>query len=305
MHFYPNNVDEFKEISVCIDKYFFSQREKRDYLSKGSPIITQGSCFAVNFAKALIKEGYPTAHLFVNEWINSTHANAIFFNYINTSADEEYVPVFSNSLFERQVIDFLNNSLEKNHRRDFIEVVRACGIFVLTIGVAPLWFDIHRQQYCLSPEKNHLHNFQMKTTGVEANVNSISFIVSQIRKINPQIEIFLTLSPAPLNATNEYPSIFEADCVSKSTLRLAIDQIVTQNPEISYWPSFEIVRWLGSHLQPVYGSDDNHPRHVSNWLVDKIVAKFVDLNGGSFERNTLNPKLLHEIAQPFQLVRNF
>ena len=48
---------------------------------------------------------------------------------------------------------------------------------------------------------------------------------------------------------------------------------------VLYWPSFEIVRWLGPHfggaLPDVYGADDGNSRHVSAWLVDEIVGEFL------------------------------
>jgi hypothetical protein len=40
----------------------------------------------------------------------------------------------------------------------------------------------------------------------------------------------------------------EADCLSKATLRVAVDQLVTSTPYCLYWPAFEIVRWLGSYI---------------------------------------------------------
>lgn len=305
MYFYPDSVQKFQPLDECIQRYFFPDGKKYDFLSGDKPVITQGSCFAVNFAKALIRNNYPTAHLFVNEWINSTHANAIFFNHINTDGAEGYQPIFENSLYEKQVVDFLKQSVTAENRLAFIDAVKACGIFVLTIGVAPLWFDMQQGQYCLTPDKRNMKNFQMKTTGVDTNTNSIVFVLSQIKKINPDIQIYLTLSPAPLNATNEYPSVFEADCVSKSTLRVAIDNVIREYPDIHYWPSFEIVRWLGSHLEPVYGSDDGHPRHVSNWLVDKIVGKFIELNGGQLLDKETAAAPMAEVSEPFRLVRNF
>lgn len=304
MYFYPNKIEEFNNLDTCIDKYFFRETKILNHLSNGQPIMTQGSCFAVNFAKALIRKNYPVAHLFVNEWINTTHANAIFFNYLNTTNHYEYSPIYENSKYEQDVINFLNKSMKGNSKKEFIEAVQASNVFILTIGVSPIWCNKSSNTYCLAPDKNNMSDYIMKTTSVESNSINIAFILSQIKKINKKINIFLTLSPAPLNATNEYPSIFEADCVSKSTLRLAIDKVMKEYPEINYWPSFEIVRWLGSHLAPVYGSDDGHPRHVSNWLVDSIVNKFIDINGGGISKDITNLPV-NEINVPFRLMKNY
>jgi hypothetical protein len=302
MHYYPNNVSAFDNLDAGLQKLFFRDFAPADYLADGKPVITQGSCFAANFAKALVRESYPTAHLFVNEWVNSTHANAVFFNYMTS---DHYAPVLkAMGLFERQVVGFLRNSLGDSSKAEFVDTVKACGVFVLTIGVAPLWYSIKEQTYCMSPDKAAMHNFCMKTTDVASNAENIRYIISRIRSLNETIKIYVTLSPAPLNATDEFPSVFEADCVSKSTLRLAIHDALEKCPDVTYWPSFEIVRWLGSHTEPVYGDDDGHPRHVSNWLVDKIVRAFVRLNGGSLG-TARSDSGSDEEPTPFKLARNF
>ena len=43
-----------------------------------------------------------------------------------------------------------------------------------------------------------------------------------------------------------------------------------------YWPSFEIVRWLGGHVGPFYGVDDGSSLHVSEALVGVITDLFID-----------------------------
>ena len=58
-------------------------------------------------------------------------------------------------------------------------------------------------------------------------------------------------------------------------------RLVTTGPYAvsRYWPSFEIVRWLGVHYTrpeaPVFGAEDGNTRHVSTWLVDMIVELFI------------------------------
>jgi hypothetical protein len=79
--------------------------------------------------------------------------------------------------------------------------------------------------------------------------------------------------------TTEFYSAITADCLSKSTLRLACHEVCAKRPDIIYWPSFEIVRWLGVHYtrpdRPVFGHEDGIARHVSNWVVDMIIDLFI------------------------------
>ena len=90
-------------------------------------------------------------------------------------------------------------------------------------------------------------------------------MVDLVRQVNPNAPIVITLSPVPLEATFRDISCMTADSVSKSVLRVAIDQVMGEHrPNVCYWPSFEIVRWAGAHVSwPAYGfhDDRSQPRH--------------------------------------------
>jgi GSCFA family protein len=98
-----------------------------------------------------------------------------------------------------------------------------------------------------------------------------------VREINPAARIYLSISPVPLNGTIELPHALIADCVSKTTLRAALHELLqaTRPQDVHYWPSFEIVRWLAGHTPlAVFAQDDGDSRHVSNWTVELIVERF-------------------------------
>ncbi len=105
-----------------------------------------------------------------------------------------------------------------------------------------------------------------------------------VRMAGPEVKVVLTVSPVPLAGTTEHDSAITADCLSKSTLRVACEEAVAarRGEGVLYWPSFEIVRWLGAHFGPEtpgpYGADDGNTRHVSEWLIDLIVALFVEFH---------------------------
>lgn len=301
LSFYPKELSSFSDLDILIKKHLLSQYSKTQVLSGNKPVMTQGSCFAANFAKGLASVNYPVAHLFVNEYINSTLANAIFFQTIKP---EPYSSITEHRTFENQVRTLLAVQFGPSEKEDFRNTLKVCSAFILTVGVAPVWVEKHTKHIHLAPDKRAMNQFQMVTTGVDHNARNILSIAHAVRSINPEIKIFITLSPAPLNASDEYNSIFEADCISKSTLRLAIDKALKTDPQLIYWPSFEVVRWMGSHLPPVYGDDDGEPRHVSNWVVDKIITNFVEYNGGDFHNKISTTPHSFE-TKPFSLGRNF
>ena len=96
--------------------------------------------------------------------------------------------------------------------------------------------------------------------------------------------LVVTLSPVPLDSTigltgTPLRSAIEVDCVSKSRLRSAFDEICLRHgsdPSLYYFPSFEIVRWIAPML-PIanFGYDDAASRHVSSPVLDAICGAFI------------------------------
>ena len=71
----------------------------------------------------------------------------------------------------------------------------------------------------------------------------------------------------------------EADCLSKATLRVAVEQLLQNVDDCIYWPSFEIVRWLGTYIPGMYGDEDGSTRHVSERVVRTIIRSFLQTYG--------------------------
>jgi hypothetical protein len=113
-------------------------------------------------------------------------------------------------------------------------------------------------------------------------VDNLSYIISKIRSLNDRCSIIVTLSPVPLTATFEYHSAVVADTVSKSTLRVAIDELLRRKyDKVYYWPSFEVVRWLGAYAPGMYGQEDGSTIHVSEEVIAMQMSLFIEvLSGG-------------------------
>jgi hypothetical protein len=89
--------------------------------------------------------------------------------------------------------------------------------------------------------------------------------------------IFLTLSPIPLKASFSGSNCVVADARSKTTLRAAIGEVMDEIKDRNtiYWPSFEMIRWLGDHLD--YATlHERSARYPDRALIDDIVGAFCD-----------------------------
>ena len=90
------------------------------------------------------------------------------------------------------------------------------------------------------------------------------------------------LSPVPLTAaqvSNSIGSAVEADVISKSVGRLAIQKLLEEEPkDVIYWPSFEVTRWLLCNLETsLYGENTDlyHLSQKSTEIHEKLFMEVV------------------------------
>jgi len=243
---YPRTNGEFLDLPRVIADFVLDDQARQGYGS-GARFFLQGSCFAENLHNELKLSGYPCYYNAVVEALNSPLANLHYFRALLEHPAE---PVFA-------------------------ELSKAT-VLVLTIGVAPCWFRKDNGEFVMAPDLRHMELFEQRTLSVKLSTEALAAILDCVYRINPGIEIVLTLSPVPLARTFEFDSAIVADCVSKCTLRAAIHEAILAYPgrKPAYFPAFEIVRWVGAHAANAYG-DDGLPRHVSKEYVRHIIASFL------------------------------
>ena len=232
-----------------------------------TPVTTFGSCFAANLARMLKGAGVDATNLLIEESINSPLANRGFLEGLVDPAGFAHTA-----------------RLEKTYGTEFLGRARAqiagAKVVVLTLGVAPAFFHVASGEFAFLEDYRVLlaeGRVVMRTPPVAETKAVIGEVLALIRALNPSGRLYVTISPVPLIGTAELSSAVIADCVSKTTLRAALHEVLQEGgiADAHYWPSFEIVRWLGAHTAlAAFGADDNASRHVSNWLVEMIVERF-------------------------------
>lgn len=159
------------------------------------------------------------------------------------------------------------------------DIIQNSDIFLFTVGVAPVWFTKATNKFVYAPDVKKIEDFYQKTLTVEQSFNSLKSVIKLIRCINSHIKIVITLSPVALARTFEFHSAIYADCISKSTLRVAIHQLIDSRTDdhLIYFPSFEIVRWLGSHIGGAFSQSQSEgpPRDVSAVYLDLVISSFL------------------------------
>jgi hypothetical protein len=230
-------------------------------------ICTFGSCFAANLARILIAQGMTANSLLIEESINSTYANRALLEIVcgrpSGQAHADMRAEYGDPFFET-----------------VHEKLRSASDIVLTVGVAPSFFAVEDGAFVFAKNYRTLleaGKIRMRTTTCGENIENLRHIVALMNEIAPTARKIITVSPVPLAGTTEMPSVVVADCVSKSTLRAAVHEVTDADPSLTYFPAFEIVRWLSAYTSTeVYGADDRFSRHVSNWVVEFIVSSFIE-----------------------------
>ncbi len=265
---WPILISELKNFSQAAEEFVLGQNAKPDFFVKNEAnFFTLGSCFAANLANSLRAHGRAVKNLPFSEEINSTYANRHLIEWSLSRLDDEN----------------LRNSFEKNfptiNPLDIKSSLTEADVVIFTVGVAPCFFSRETGSFII-PKGNNISlwgdKFEFRTTSVAENKDNLQKIIEMIREINKSTQIVLTLSPVPLKGTLDMPSVMQADAVSKSTLRVAINEVMLQSPKgVSYWPSFEMVRWLGVYFENVFGLEDQRSRHVSNFVIENIIGLFL------------------------------
>lgn len=255
----------------AIKKHLLKGGFKR-FIEPSTVFTTIGSCFAVNLARGLRAQGMTVHCESIGEEVNSTFANRYLLEWAAGSQEDRAQDV--GEVFGPETRDRI------------VAGLRVSQALVLTLGVAPIHCNPTTGEFVfISPNtpsaRDALARCAMRTSTVAENVANVHAIIDAAQAIaERELETIITVSPVPLAGTMEFTDAITADCLSKSTLRLAAHEIISSRSGVHYWPSFEMVRWMGGHFpdlpSPIYGGDDGNSRHVSQWVIDMIVSLFLE-----------------------------
>ncbi|MFJ9539248.1 GSCFA domain-containing protein [Streptomyces sp. NPDC101225] len=124
--------------------------------------------------------------------------------------------------------------------------VTTAGCLVFTMGLTEAWRDaadgtVHPTcpgtvRGTFDAERYTLHNF----TFAEAH-RDMAEAIAMAREVNPGLRILLTVSPQPLTATATGGHALTANGYTKSVLRAVAGQLALEDPDIDYFPSYELI----------------------------------------------------------------
>lgn len=259
-----------------------------DYILKGwvpeepisfidKKIVAFGSCFAAHISKFLYRKGY---NVLSSTSRQNSHVVSYGAGINNTFAIRQQFEwafenkKFSENLWYNEDKEFVgyDSSIQENTKKLFEQA----DIFIITLGLSEVWYNKQTEEvfWRAIPKSKFnelIHGF--KVSSVEENKDNLNKIIEIIHKYKPKSLIVFTLSPVPLVATFRPVSCITASSVSKSILRVALDEVLRDNKllnkQLFYFPSYEIVKdFYGSEAY----KEDN--RHIRKSIVNSIMLLF-------------------------------
>lgn len=114
--------------------------------------------------------------------------------------------------------------------------LKSCNYLILTFGTA---FYYHHKAFNSAVANCHKQPgslFEKRLLGVAEIVRHYQQLLDNLKQLNPALKIIFTVSPVKYLKDG-----LEENTLSKSTLILAIHELIRNHPQCSYFPAYELV----------------------------------------------------------------
>ena len=229
---------------------FFTKVElpvKEIEISHKSRIILIGSCFAGNIGKKLQERKFNIEHNPFGVQYNPRSISAV----LTRIAQGEPFTAESHEIFEHggrwhsimhhsdfsrntkeELLECINSNLERAHAMS-----KACDTVIVTFGTAYTYTRNSNGTTAGNCHKLPAKEFTRSLMGIEEIAAEFGKVIRTYKSLNPEIKFLFTVSPIRHLRDGAHDNQ-----KSKATLLLAIDRIISENPDCChYFPAYEIV----------------------------------------------------------------
>ncbi len=141
----------------------------------------------------------------------------------------------AHSMFGKKDLYDLKSGIQvaSNALKDYLENAR---VLILTFGTSWVFRYEKTGEIVANCHKLPSQNFSKELLTIENITESVIPTLKKIKKINPAIRVILTVSPV-----RHIKEGIPENSLSKSILRVAVDQIEKSLEDVSYFPSYELM----------------------------------------------------------------
>lgn len=168
---------------------------------------------------------------------------------------------------------------DQNHLSNMRTMLERASVFIFTLGLTEQWIDkytgltLPAAPGCGYGEYD-TNKFEFHNASRQDVLDELTQSLKLMRTVNPSISLILTLSPVPLVATFTQASALEATFFSKSLLRQAIHEFITDKAKgdqrVDYFPSYEIV--TNPYRLEEHFTEDR--RTITDLAVQRVMGRF-------------------------------
>ena len=162
-------------------------------------------------------------------------------------ADGRYIDPFRPQLFPNGFADETAVARARDeHLLNVRRMFEESEILIFTLGLTETWINVEDGVALPLPPgviaaRAGAGPYAFVNLTPDMIVAQLATFISDVRLINPGLKIIFTVSPVPLVATHANRHVLQSNTCSKAALRLAVETVATDIPDIAYFPSYEIV----------------------------------------------------------------
>ena len=243
-----------------------------------TPIVSLGSCFAVNMAQKFAYYKFPIT---VNPFGVLFHPLAIENILQHTIENSRYTAedfFLHNELWHSFNFhsDMSQPSLKEaiqlanSQQIQLQQALQEASFCFITLGTAWVYIYNSTDTIVANCHKLPSQHFSKRLLSVEEITESLSHITALLKQFNPSITVVFTISPV-----RHIKDGFFENQVSKSQLFAALYPLITDNKSL-YFPAYEL---LLDELRDYrfYANDMVHPSEMAiNYIWERLVATYID-----------------------------
>ena len=251
--------------------------ENRVKIEHSGKILTIGSCFAENIAEQF---RFYLFNVFENPFgvlynpasvynaIKLTDEERAFTRNDLIASQNEWHSFYHHSDFSHYNDDECLNRIN-SRTKEVKNYLKECGWVIISLGTSFIYKHKEKDIIVSNCHKIPADKFERAFLSVEETKKYLSGTVGLLKKNNPAVKIILTVSPV-----RHIKDGFAENQLSKSSLIVAVNEIIKENESCFYFPSYEIMMddLRGYRF---YEKDLLHPNKIA---VEYIWEKF----SGSF-----------------------
>ena len=167
-------------------------------------------------------------------------------------------------LSAEQYLNHINPIIHQSH-----QFLKECDYLFITLGTAWYYRETATQKIVANCHKQPARRFTRERLSVEECANALLDIIHGVHSINNHVNIVFTVSPI-----RHWKEGAHGNQISKSTLLLAIEDVLTHEKGIHYFPSYEL---LMDELRDYrfYAEDMLHPSEQAQKFIWEKFCAFV------------------------------